>query len=217
VLRFARGEQNFLALIDADEDLRRAVMANRTNIIYSKDDPRGEQARIKEIGEAEGREFGYGLHARYGSSNGEAADQLAQVMNFVNGRFVPGKEPFRGAILYKDEDGGYVSREWFSLNYTMERIKIALNILGKMLTIGGRSMRPEDRFTEAYRDHADSNEPVLNLEYGWRFSEHDSPIETEKNKLRETYGVGLFQRVNVSGSMMEDAHYVKVADAEKWM
>ncbi len=92
----------------------------------------------------------------------------------------------------------------------MKKTRLTVNIPRKTLAIDGKLMRLEDTFTDAFVDHADSDEPVLNFEYKGRFSEDDSPIETEADKLRETYGEGLFERVNVSGSMLKDAHYVSL-------
>ena len=111
VLRFAKGEGNFLSAIKAKRDLRAVVKDARAQIIYSQSDPRSRQDRLRESKEASGRAFGYGLHARYGQSNKEAADQLVEVMRYVNGRFVPGTDPFKAAVLYKDESDRYVSRE----------------------------------------------------------------------------------------------------------
>lgn len=111
VLRFAKGEGNFLSAIKAKRDLRAVVSDARAQIIYSQKDPRSLQNRLRESQEARSKEFGYGLHGCYGSTNAEAADQLVEVMRYVNGRFIPGSDPFRAAVLYKDESGRYVSRE----------------------------------------------------------------------------------------------------------
>ena len=97
--------------VNANKELREVVSAARANIIYSQSDPRSKQDRLEESEKARNRAFAYGLHGRYGQSNKEAADQLAQVMKYVNGRFVPGNEPFRATVLYQDERGEYISRE----------------------------------------------------------------------------------------------------------
>jgi len=94
------------------------------------------------------------------------------------------------------------------LNYIMKKTRLTVNITRKTLAIDGKPMRLEDTFTDAYIDHAGSEEPVLNLEYKGRFSEDNSPIEIETDKLSETYGTDLFKRLNVSGSMLEEAHYL---------
>lgn len=111
VLRFAEGEENFLDQIGADEDLRSTVAADSRRILYSQSDPRSQSDRLRESEALRNEAFGYGLHAKYGATNREAADQLAQVMKYVNGAFVPGNEPFRATVLYKDERGEYVARE----------------------------------------------------------------------------------------------------------
>ena len=110
-LRFAKGEENFLKEVNADRGLRAAVRAARNHVIYSSSDPRNHQERLKEAEKARNIPFGYGLHARYDQSNEEAADKLTEVMNYVNGCFIPGKDPFRAVILYKDNQGRYISRE----------------------------------------------------------------------------------------------------------
>lgn len=90
----------------------------------------------------------------------------------------------------------------------MGKIELVVNISGKELKIDGKQMKLEDTFTGAYIDHKNSEEPVLNLKYGGNFSEEDSPIEKEMDKLGATYGIGLFERLNISGSMLEEAHYL---------
>ena len=52
----------------------------------------------------------------------------------------------------------------------MKKTRLTVNIPGKTLAVDGKPMRLEDTFTDAYVDHADSDEPVLNLEYKGRFS-----------------------------------------------
>ncbi len=111
VLKLARGEENFLNNIKADNGLRKIVRAARAQIIYSQSDPRSQEERQRESKEARRRVFDYGLYANYGRSNEEAADELAQVMNYVHGIFVPRNEPFRATILYRNDRGKYVSRE----------------------------------------------------------------------------------------------------------
>jgi len=90
----------------------------------------------------------------------------------------------------------------------MKKTKLTVNIPEKTLVIDRKSMKLEDSFTDAYVDNADLKEPVLNLKYEGRFSEDDSPIETEMDKLRETYGNDLSKRLDISGTMLEDAHYL---------
>lgn len=92
----------------------------------------------------------------------------------------------------------------------MKNIKLIVNVPRKTLTIDGKPMGLEDTFTAAYIDQANSKEPVLNLKYEGRFSEDDSPIETEADKIMETFEEDLFERLNISGSMLEDAHYLSL-------
>jgi len=92
----------------------------------------------------------------------------------------------------------------------MEKIELIVDVPRKTFSIDGKPMNLEDTFTDASIDHSDSNEPVVNLRYEGRFSEDNSPIEREADKLRETYGEGLFESLNISGSELEDAHYVSI-------
>jgi hypothetical protein len=90
----------------------------------------------------------------------------------------------------------------------MKKSTITVNIPRKTLDIDGTRIRLEDTFTEAYIDHPDSTDQVLNLRYEGRFSEDDSPIIDEMDKLRETYGDDISGRISIYGSMLEDAHYL---------
>lgn len=90
----------------------------------------------------------------------------------------------------------------------MKKTKLTVNVPRRTLKIDGKLMGLEDTFTDAYTDHAGSKEPVLNLRYGGRFTKDNSPIAKEMDKLRKTYGDSLCGRVNISGSMLEDAHYL---------
>jgi hypothetical protein len=85
---------------------------------------------------------------------------------------------------------------------------ITLNIAKKVISIDKKPMNLEDSFTDAFIDNENSKELVLNLKYIGNFSEDNSPIYEEMDKLRETYGEKLCEEINISGSMPEDAHYL---------
>jgi len=109
-LIFAKGEEQFLEGVGASKGLRDAVAASRTRVIFSSDDPRSKQERNRVSEGLETKEFDYGLRIVYGQNNTEAADQLARVMGYVNGRFIERDDPFRAAVVYQNDRGEYVPR-----------------------------------------------------------------------------------------------------------
>lgn len=91
----------------------------------------------------------------------------------------------------------------------MKKIELAVNIPEKTLKIDGKPMRLEDTFFDAYIDHPNSKEPVVNLKYEGSFSGDNSPLHEEFDKLRETYGESLCERLNISGNYLNDGqHYL---------
>ena len=108
VLRLARGEENFLNGINASEDFREIVVDKGAQLFYLEGDPKSMEERLEESVRVGNKPFDYGLHAVYGDSNVDAANQLVQVMRYVHR--ISGKELFRSTILYQNDDGEYVSR-----------------------------------------------------------------------------------------------------------
>ena len=90
----------------------------------------------------------------------------------------------------------------------MDKMRLTVNIPGKMFSMDRKSMRLGDSFTDVSLEDIDTDEPVLILEYRGIFTEDNSPVEKEFDKLRETYGEKLFEKLNVSGNMLEGAHYL---------
>ncbi|PIN89042.1 hypothetical protein COU60_05195 [Candidatus Pacearchaeota archaeon CG10_big_fil_rev_8_21_14_0_10_34_76] len=89
----------------------------------------------------------------------------------------------------------------------MEKIEIIVDVKGKELSIDGRPMKLEKTLSRAYVDPLGENEKALNLEYRGNFGE-DSPIETEMDKLRKTYGENISERIGISGNPTRKAHYL---------
>ena len=90
----------------------------------------------------------------------------------------------------------------------MEKIELTVNIPLKTLAVDGKPISLENTFTDAYIDHEDTKEPVLNLKYEKMSSEDYSLIELEMDKLGEAYGEKISERINISGSILDNVSYI---------
>jgi hypothetical protein len=110
VIDFARGEKNFLNGVKANSELREAVRANRDQIKYFDGDTSSQSERITRASRARAEPFQYGIRAKFGQTDRDAADQLVNVVSYIWGKYTPGNEPLRAAILYKDNRERYINK-----------------------------------------------------------------------------------------------------------
>ena len=86
-------------------------------------------------------------------------------------------------------------------------LTITIAVAEKLLVINDKSMKLEDSFTDVSIG-GEGGENRLTLRYVEDFTKADSLVEREMDKLRETYGEELSERVNVSGCYLDDAYYL---------
>ena len=91
-----------------------------------------------------------------------------------------------------------------------KRLNVKVNVLEKELEIGGKSIRLERTFTDAYISNEDSEEPVVTLRYADEFFEGEPIIEIEEEKFRRTYGEGLFEQLSISGGATEREYQINI-------
>ena len=87
---------------------------------------------------------------------------------------------------------------------------MVVNVPMKTLDVGGKLMKLEDAFVDAFIDRTDADEPVLELSYNQSFSNENPILETELNKLKDTYGNEFVQKLNVFGNDFGDNQYVSI-------
>ena len=92
----------------------------------------------------------------------------------------------------------------------MENIELIVNVPEKILSIDGKPIRLENSFSDAYVDHADLEEPVVTLRYEDKLSRSDLILEIEEEKLRRTYSDKLFERLNISGGVVEEEYHINI-------